>query len=156
MHQLGAHFCDVDEVLEYGYEEAEKRDILQPLEAHLHWEISLKNDFPVRMINTSTMKVDMDDAVLKLSIDDLYTVKAISDKQNADLAALSKVWADNGAKSKAKEEPPKPVMKDQSKDKEISSIFFNAKKAEILLINENDGAYVPLFHLNLDSIMFTA
>jgi hypothetical protein len=87
---------------------AEKREMLQPLECHLNWEIILKNDFPVRFINTSIMTFDMDDAILKLSIDDLYNVKAISDKQNADLAALGKVWADHNAKNKPKEEPPKP------------------------------------------------
>jgi hypothetical protein len=41
------------------------------------------------------MSLDVDDVILKLSIDDLYSVKAISDKQNAELALLGKVWSDH-------------------------------------------------------------
>ena len=66
----------------------------------MNWEISLKNDFPIRFINTSEMSFDIDDVILKLSIDDLYTVKAISDKQNAELASLGKVWSDHNSKNK--------------------------------------------------------
>lgn len=46
----------------------------------MNLEVSLKNDFPVRMINTSHMTLELGEAILKLSIDDLYTFKTISDK----------------------------------------------------------------------------
>jgi cobalamin biosynthesis protein CobD/CbiB len=45
---------------------------------------------------------------------------------------------------------------DQSNLKELSSTSVNAKKLELLIINENDGAYVPLFYFVVDRIMFTA
>lgn len=103
---LAAFFCDSEEIADNGYIMAEKRDILQPLECHLNWEITLKNDFPLRFQSTSVMNLETGDTILKLSIDDLHTIKAISDKQIADLAALGKVWADHGAKNS----PPPPVV----------------------------------------------
>ena len=41
--------------------------------------MTLKNDI-IKFTHNSVMKVDMTDAILKLSIDDIYTLKAISDK----------------------------------------------------------------------------
>ena len=41
----------------------------------------------------------MSDAILKVSIDDLYVIKAISDKQNSDLVSLGKVWSENSGKN---------------------------------------------------------
>ena len=34
-------------------------------------------------------------------------------------------------------------------------MYFNAKKVEILLINEQDGCYIPLFFAAFDTINFT-
>jgi hypothetical protein len=148
---LAAFFCDSEEIADNGYIMAEKRDILQPLECHLNWEITLKNDFPLRFQSTSVMNLETGDTILKLSIDDLHTIKAISDKQIADLAALGKVWADHGAKNS----PPPPAVP-QSNEKTLSSMFVNAQRIEVLIINENEGAYMPLFFISLDTINYTA
>lgn len=82
MTSLEAYFCKTEDLVDFGFALAEKRDVLQPLECHMNIEVTLKNDFPVRMINTSHMTLELGEAILKLSIDDLYTFKTISDKQN--------------------------------------------------------------------------
>lgn len=96
--QISAFFCEIDDIAENGYVEAEKRDVLQPLECSLDWEITLKNDFPVRMVNNSQIIVNLSEASLKLSSDDLFILTSISEKQTSDLAALGKVWSDFNAK----------------------------------------------------------
>ncbi len=65
----------------------------------------MKNDFPLRFLSTSVMNLETGDTILKLSIDDLHTIKAIVDKQTADLAALGKVWADYGSRNQAQPAP---------------------------------------------------
>lgn len=79
---------------------AEKRDILQPLEANLDWKIKLTNDYPAGFINDSVMEIDMPELTVKLSIDDIHTITTISNKQNEDTMQLSKVWADHNASNK--------------------------------------------------------
>lgn len=55
--RLSALFCDVDDIADNGYADAQKRDILQPLECTVDWEMSLKNDFPIKMVNKSEMSI---------------------------------------------------------------------------------------------------
>jgi hypothetical protein len=40
------------------------------------------------------MIVNLSEASLKLSSDDLFNLTSISEKQTADLAALGKIWSD--------------------------------------------------------------
>lgn len=44
------------------------------------------------------MTVELSEASLKLSSDDLFILTSISEKQTADLGALGKVWSDFNAK----------------------------------------------------------
>jgi len=92
--RVSALFCDIDDIADNGFADAQKRDVLQPLECAVDWEITLKNDFPVRMISNSQMSVKLSDASLKLSSDDLFILTSISEKQTQELAALGKVWSD--------------------------------------------------------------
>jgi hypothetical protein len=50
------------------------------------------------MVNNSQMTVELSEASLKLSSDDLFVLTSISEKQTADLGALGKVWSDFNAK----------------------------------------------------------
>lgn len=185
---IEALFCNTEDVNENGYSAAHKRELLHPLECHLDWKISLKNDFPVRWINQSDMNFEMAEVTLKLSIDDLQTVKSIADKQNKDFAELNKVWADYREKSQPKVLPEEAkrdssevirisevkrgseggvkrtsersqLLKDEepkkTKDKDTASQNINAKKIELIIINENGGSYVPLFFGVLDNITYT-
>jgi pantothenate kinase-related protein Tda10 len=40
---------------------------------------------------------ELDEAIIKLSIDDLYTFKSISEKLTNDIQTLGKIWSDKKA-----------------------------------------------------------
>jgi hypothetical protein len=67
---------------------AEKRDVLQPLYLNIDWEQSLQNNYPNKMIVRDDMKMAVAEAILKLSMDDLFIFKSISEKQSKDLQTL--------------------------------------------------------------------
>jgi|LauGreDrversion4_2_1035121.scaffolds.fasta_scaffold853213_1 hypothetical protein len=48
------------------------------------------------MVHNSEMKVNLANASLKLSMDDLYILTSISNKATTDVGALGKVWSDFG------------------------------------------------------------
>jgi hypothetical protein len=81
---LAAFFCDLDDVSEHGYTLAEKRDVLQPLEMHLDHEQSLQNNGTDKWIARNDIQIEIDEAILKLSMDDLYIFKSIIEKQLDD------------------------------------------------------------------------
>ena len=116
-----------------------KRDVLQPLEMHLEVESVGKNCEPYLITNNTLC--ELNEAIVKLSIDDLYTFKSVSAKLYEDLKALSKIWADNSNKKTPKTEAIATAV---GEDQVLSEFKFNAHSAEILIINESDGAYVPL------------
>jgi len=57
------------------------------------------------------MTVNLSEASLKLSSDDLFILTSISEKQTADLAALGKVWSDLNSKK----QPAQSEFKNQKK-----------------------------------------
>lgn len=67
------------------------------------------------------MNFEMAEVTLKLSIDDLQTVKSIADKQNKDFAELNKVWADYREKSQPKV-LPEEAKRDSSEVIRISEV----------------------------------
>lgn len=156
---LAAFFCNLDDVSENGYTLAEKRDVLQPLELHLDWEQSIKNNYPEKMTVKSDMQVELDSAILKLSMDDLFIFKNIAEKQSNDMTVLVKAWDNFSSKGdieRHKYESKKTVNPDDFKRNHqlVEIINFHARKAEALIINEQEGGYVPLFFGQCEKISF--
>ena len=78
---MAMYFAKTDDIFDNGVVAAEKRDILQPMEMHLNWEVHLRYDFPVNYINDSVMKITCDEILFKLSIEDVHTISTVSAKQ---------------------------------------------------------------------------
>ena len=72
-----------------------KRDVLQPLELHLEME-SIGKSQETYLVYNNTL-CELDEAIIKLSIDDLYTFKSISEKLTNDIQTLGKIWSDKKA-----------------------------------------------------------
>ena len=92
-----------------------KRDVLQPLELHMEMESIAKTQETYLVYNNTLC--ELDEAIIKLSIDDLYTFKSISEKLMNDIQTLGKIWSDKKA--------PKAI----SRDYVISELKFNAHSA---------------------------
>ena len=72
-----------------------KRDVLQPLELHMEMESIAKTQETYLVYNNTLC--ELDEAIIKLSIDDLYTFKSISEKLTNDIQTLEKIWSDKKA-----------------------------------------------------------
>lgn len=105
------------------------------------------------------MIIEVAEAILKLSMDDLFIFKSITEKQSQDLQKLIKVWIDYSDMSEVtrqKFESKKVLTKeDFFQDHEITFIKVQAKKAEALIINEQEGCYIPLFFGQCEQLNFS-
>ena len=145
--QLLAFFCSLDEVSEKGFTLAEKRDVLQPLKMNIDYEQTTQISGLNMWTQRNEFKIDMNEVILKLSMDDLYIFNAIVEKQLKDIQALQQVWNDFSDKSQIsrhKYEETKTINV-ENEDSVVNQLDFKAQTIEALVINEQDGGYVPLF-----------
>lgn len=104
------------------------------------------------------MKMAVAEAILKLSMDDLFIFKSISEKQSKDLQTLIQAWidySDKGDVTRQKFESKKVLTNDDFfQDHEVTCINLYAQKAEALIINEQEGCYIPLFFGQCEELNF--
>ena len=81
-------------------------------------------------------------------MDDLYIFKSIMAKQLNDMQVLIECWngfSDKGNIDRQKFEESKSPLESSNKDQILDIMNLQAKKTEALIINEQEGGYVPLF-----------
>jgi hypothetical protein len=97
------------------------------------------------------MNIDMNEADLKISIDDLQVLQSIVDVVLEEMLVLSSVWASEKIKS-----PLLEIKEEKSKKLNFSTVEVHLGKANILIINESKDFYVPLFMLRCESIRYNS
>jgi hypothetical protein len=151
---LSLYFAKTDDLEREGVVQAEKRDILQPMGLCYEADSWLTYEFPEEVFESKvTTKITCDDLLMKLSIEDVYTLSTVSQKQQDDLQKLLGVWNEHNSKNRPKAEPKVAVA--EQKQLDVSSMEVKARDFEVVIINEKDGGYVPMFFTKVDRIAFT-
>ena len=110
-------------------------------------ESTIDTDDNFGLYTEDIMTIVMNEADLKISIDDLQVLQSIVDVVLGEIFLLSSVWAKDKSKSTLLE-----IEEEKSKKPNLSTMAVHLGKANILIINESRDFYVPLFMLRCDKI----
>lgn len=90
VQSVQAYFCDLDDINRQGFSHAKKRDLLQPLQFELDFEMSLKLGPVFQVCKMVEMSVPW--VALKLSIPELYVFQSIVLSHIEHVLTLTELW----------------------------------------------------------------
>ena len=91
---VAGYLCDLEELSEVSFKEAKKREFIQPSSCKIDMNSSLVTNINFGLYTENLTEIVMNEADLKISIDDLQVLNSILNVLMAEIWVLSAVWTD--------------------------------------------------------------
>jgi len=92
IQKIAGYLCDSEELGEVSFKEAKKREFIQPSSCKIDMNSSLVTDVNFGLFTENLTEISMNEADLKISIDDLQVLNSILNVLMAEIWVLSAVW----------------------------------------------------------------
>jgi len=103
--------------------------------------------------NKNSLEVKMTPIQAQVSMDDLYVMQQLGNKVREEALVVSKMWQDY-QESSIVTESDKQRKIEQDVPPESTIEFSLDQGADIVIINEDKGNFVPMFLFSCESVVF--